>query len=180
MIILGTTFSGKNIVALNFSIECVPHKFQQLVISVWWSVELISIILWSFYYQKLDKNWFPLQAFYFGGGIAVMLIGALFFPESPKYLYSKQKYKEARESLHHIAKINGAKEFSPLFLFENEVVEEEELEQLLILKKEELINKANLNPDLVLTYTEMEFDLIRNSELTQEATIRQQARINKE
>lgn len=121
-----------------------------------------------------------MQAFYFGAGIVVMIIGALFFPESPKYLYSKQRYNEARESLQHIAKMNGAKEFSKLFLFENEVVEEEELEQLLILKKEELINKANFNPDLVTIYTDMEFDLIRNSELTQEATIRQQARIAKE
>jgi len=60
MIILGTTFSGKNIVALNFAIECSPEKNKKYVISVYWGVELVSIILWSFYYQKLDKNWFPL------------------------------------------------------------------------------------------------------------------------
>ena len=60
MIILGTTFSGKNIVALNFAIECTPENYKQLVVSLYWSVELVSIILWSFYYQHLDKNWFPL------------------------------------------------------------------------------------------------------------------------
>ena len=60
MIILGTTFSGKNIVALNFAIECSPEKNKKIVISLYWAVELISIILWSFYYQKLDRNWFPL------------------------------------------------------------------------------------------------------------------------
>lgn len=89
MIILGTTFSGKNIVALNFAIECTPEKFKQLVISVYWMVELVSIILWSFYYQKLDKNWFPLQAVYFVGGIITMFVAIFLLPESPKYLYSK-------------------------------------------------------------------------------------------
>jgi hypothetical protein len=89
MIILGTTFSGKNIVALNFAIESVPIEFQKLVVSVYWAVELMSIILWSFYYQKLDKNWFPLQASYFVAGIFTLIIGIIFFPESPKFLYSK-------------------------------------------------------------------------------------------
>ena len=89
MIILGTTFSGKNIVALNFAIECTPEKFRQLVISIYWSVELISIILWSFYYQKLDKNWFPLQFVYFIGGVLTLIMAVLMFPESPKFLYSK-------------------------------------------------------------------------------------------
>ena len=51
MIILGITFSGKNIVALNYAIECVPEKYQQIIVSTWWSIELGSIILWSFYYQ---------------------------------------------------------------------------------------------------------------------------------
>jgi hypothetical protein len=60
MIILGTTFSGKNVVALNYAVECVPEAFQKVVVSIYWSIELGSIILWSFYYQKLDRNWFPL------------------------------------------------------------------------------------------------------------------------
>lgn len=143
MIILGTTFAGKNIVALNFAIECVPAKFQKLVVSMWWTVELVSIILWSFYYQKLDKNWFPLQALYFAAGIVVLMITLACFPESPKYLYSKGRFQEARDSLKWIASMNNTKTFSALFLFDNEVVEEEHLEQLLIRKKTELILRSN-------------------------------------
>jgi hypothetical protein len=89
MIILGTTFSGKNIVGLNYAVEIVPLRHQKLVVSIYWAVELCSIILWSFYYQKLDRNWFPLQAIYFGGGIIVLIVAIIFFPESPKFLYSK-------------------------------------------------------------------------------------------
>lgn len=83
MIILGTTFSGKNIVSLNFAVESVPKESKELVISLYWIVELVSIILWSFYYQKLDKNWYPLQLVYFLAGIFVTILGIVLFPESP-------------------------------------------------------------------------------------------------
>jgi Na+/glutamate symporter len=93
MIILGTTFSGKNIVALNFAIECSPEKSKKLVISLYWTVELLSIILWSFYYQKLDKNWFPLQMIYFVAGILTLFFAIFVLPESPSYLVSKQDFE---------------------------------------------------------------------------------------
>lgn len=129
MIILGTTFSGKNIVGLNYAVESVPVDYQKLVVSIYWSVELISIILWSFYYQKLDKNWFPLQAIYFAGGIVVLIVAALFFPESPKFLYSKQKFEEARASLAYIARFNRNHAYKDNFIFENEVVSEQQIEE---------------------------------------------------
>jgi hypothetical protein len=125
MIILGTTFAGKNIVALNFAIECMPEKLQKYIVSIYWSVELLSIVLWSFYYQRLDKNWFPLQAIYFVFGIIVLFIGIIVLPESPKYLYSKQKFKEAKEALEIIAKMNGIKNYSSLFVFDNEIILED-------------------------------------------------------
>lgn len=129
MIILGCTFSGKNIVGLNYAVESVPLRHQQIVVSIYWSVELFSIILWSFYYQKLDKNWFPLQAIYFGGGIIVLIIATFFFPESPKFLYSKQKFEEARESLAYMAKFNRNFDYKNNFLFENEVVSDDQMEE---------------------------------------------------
>jgi hypothetical protein len=41
----------------------------------------------------LDKNWFPLQAVYFVGGIIAMFTAIFVLPESPKFLYSKQKFE---------------------------------------------------------------------------------------
>jgi MFS family permease len=124
MIILGTTFSGKNIVGLNFAIECTPQIHKQFVVNFYWTVELTSIILWSFYYQKLDKNWFPLQLIYFIGGILTMFFAIFFLPESPHYLYSRQKYNEARASLAYIAKMNGIPQ-QPYFIFDDEVQTDE-------------------------------------------------------
>lgn len=139
MIILGVTFSGKNIVALNFAIECVPQQKKKFVVSLYWGVELLSIILWSFYYQKLDKNWFPLQAIYFGVGIFVLMLAVFVLPESPKYLYSKQMFQEARESLKFIAWLNGVSTFTDLFVFDNEMVEQPVIEVIENQKAEELI-----------------------------------------
>ena len=125
MIILGTTFSGKNIVSLNYAVESVPKESKELVVSLYWIVELVSIILWSFYYQKLDKNWYPLQFIYFMAGIFVTLLGIVMFPESPHFLHNRQKFDEARESMEYIAKFNGSTEYSSNFLFEDEIESEE-------------------------------------------------------
>lgn len=137
MIVLGTTFSGKNIVALNFAIECQPETMKQFVVSLYWFVELTSIILWSFYYQMLDKNWFPLQAVYFVVGIIAMFIAIFVLPESPRYLYSKQKFAESRASLNYIANFNGKKKMKT-FLFDNEIETEEQKEKRRL--KEQLLS----------------------------------------
>lgn len=73
----------------------------------------------------LDKNWFPLQAIYFVAGIIAMFIAIFFLPESPKYLYSKQKFDEARASLNYIARFNGKKPLK-IFLFDDEIETEEQ------------------------------------------------------
>jgi len=146
MIILGTTFSGKNIVALNYAVESVPASYQKLVVSTYWGVELVSIILWSFYYQKLDKNWFPLQATYFVLGILVFFVALLVLPESPKYLHSKQRFQEAKDSLTYMAKLNRCDTYSPIFLFDNEYVEEEVIEDLIDDKRNELVDLLKEEP----------------------------------
>jgi hypothetical protein len=54
----------------------------------------------------------------------VAFIGAiLIIPESPKYLYSNKKFKEAKKSIARIAWING----SPMikYKFDTEIVEED-------------------------------------------------------
>jgi hypothetical protein len=66
------------------------------------------------------------------------LIAITVLPESPKFLYSKMRFKECRDSLAYIAKLNGNDKFSSLFLFDNEVEEEEKILALIEEKKEEI------------------------------------------
>lgn len=58
-----------------------------------------------------------------------MFVAIFFFPESPKFLYSKQKFEEARDSLHYIAKFNRNSKYNHNFLFENEVVSDDLMEE---------------------------------------------------
>lgn len=74
-------------------------------------------------------------------GIFVLFIGIILLPESPKFYYSKQLYKESRESLAYIAKINGNNTYSTLFLFDNEVESEERIEELIEERIVELIEE---------------------------------------
>jgi len=48
------------------------------------------------------------------------------------------RFKECRDSLAYIAKLNGNDKFSSLFLFDNEVEEEEKILALIEEKKEEI------------------------------------------
>ena len=59
----------------------------------------------------------------------VVFVAIFFFPESPKFLYSKQKFEEARNSLLYIAKFNRNIKYNPNFLFENEVVSDDLMEE---------------------------------------------------
>lgn len=69
----------------------------------------------------MSKYWLPFQIF---ACISTFLIAGsvLFLPESPKYLISKKKYDEARDSLRFIAKLNRNND-PVTFKFDREVID---------------------------------------------------------
>jgi hypothetical protein len=66
-----------------------------------------TIIFTAFYFQNLSRSVEWIQ----WGNLAFIIGGTLFvivaFPESPKYLYSNGRYKEARDALALVARFNG-------------------------------------------------------------------------
>jgi len=62
----------------------------------------------------MSKNWLGIEIFACCQGV-IAGIGAYFMPESPKFLISKHRYEEARESINRIAKINKQNEFKGEF-----------------------------------------------------------------
>jgi len=60
-----------------------------------------------------------------------MFIAIFALPESPRFLYSKQKFDEARKSLNVMADFNGCKNLNN-FLFDNEIESEEQKEQRML------------------------------------------------
>jgi len=69
-------------------------------------VDSSTMLLYPMYHRFLTKNWiyFHLLSFALNG---IAIIGMFAVPESPKYLIGKQRFKEAKESLALMAKING-------------------------------------------------------------------------
>lgn len=64
-----------------------------------------TLVILSVYFRFVSKDWLPFQIF--GVGITFMSVAAMAcVPESPKYLYSKGMYAEARKALQFIEKFN--------------------------------------------------------------------------
>jgi hypothetical protein len=57
-----------------------------------------------------------------------MFTAIFILPESPRFLYSKHKYIEARASLNYMATFNGNKQLG-FFLFDNEIETDEQKEK---------------------------------------------------
>lgn len=51
----------------------------------------------------------------------MLLVTMVCFMESPKFLYNKKRYDEARESLRTVAYYNGINDYDTNFMFDKEV-----------------------------------------------------------
>lgn len=71
------------------------------------------------YYQQVSNSYFYLQMFTLILVISVLFFGLCYLTESPKYLYSKGRFDDARRSLSHIADFNGVV-FDHNFIFDAE------------------------------------------------------------
>ena len=90
-------------------------------------VTFITLCFWgfvlpitAFYYKFISKEWKYLYYCYFGiSAITTILCHFLF--ESPRFLYEKERYIEARNIVDKMARINGSKELvSGKWIFDKE------------------------------------------------------------
>lgn len=119
LILMGTTFPGKHVILYNYLLEILPKTYHQPVIALVSTSEPFVVLVISMSYQFISKRWQPLQI----AGIIVSFFcvsfGALFFYESPKFLYINGRFDESRRSLRFIAWFNGlsAEEIKTRFNF---------------------------------------------------------------
>lgn len=107
MFCLGCTFPGKNIILYNYTMEIFDAQMRPKVVNLIAFAECSTIIWGTLYYQKLSKNWIYLQYFCTSFTVFGIIFICLFFNESPKFLYSKGKFNEARYSIQKMAEFNG-------------------------------------------------------------------------
>ena len=104
-LLLGLTNPGKSNVCYIYLLEFIPKKWQTAVGTVLLFGDGSTMIFLSLYFRFISKDWLWFQIFALSLTTLAFLV-MLFAPESPKYLYSYKKYKEARKALQYIARFN--------------------------------------------------------------------------
>ena len=90
--------------------EMMPKKMQPHVTSTWSIQEVLIYVFCTVYFWKISKHWI----YFCLGGYAwniISLICLFWVPESPRYLASSGKLKEARIAFEQIARWNRVEDF---------------------------------------------------------------------
>jgi hypothetical protein len=104
-LLLGLTTPAKSNVCYIYLLEFIPKKWQTAVGTALLFGDGSTMIFLSLYFRFISKDWLWFQVFALSLTAAAFLV-TLFAPESPKYLYSYKRYKEARKALQVVARFN--------------------------------------------------------------------------
>jgi len=120
---IGVTFPAKNIIWYNYALEITSDAWRQTLVSFICIFENSIILGLTIYYQFVSRNYLYIQLFGFGLTVAMLLFTIVCFVESPKFLYNKKRYDEARRSLSWVAYYNGVSNYDTNFTFDKEQLE---------------------------------------------------------
>ncbi|CDW80967.1 organic cation [Stylonychia lemnae] len=100
--------------------EIVRAKHSNMIGSLYNIFDSITMIMASLYYKYISDDYIGIHLVFFVFILSSALI-SFTLPESPKFLISVKKYKEARQALNTIAEKNGKKKLS----LYNELIKDE-------------------------------------------------------
>lgn len=95
--LIGTAFSGQRIVGINYLLEMTLPRTHELIIFLVLALESVSTLVMTAWYQFVDRGWFLLQLICFILACLVSLYFVLVIPESPKWLYTFNRFDESRK-----------------------------------------------------------------------------------
>ena len=87
-----------------------PEKYASYLGAFWNSMEGIIYIYLTIYFRFISKNWLWPQVFGVCLSFVTITLVYLWIPESPKWLYKKQRYEQCNVVFKRIAKFNGIDE----------------------------------------------------------------------
>ena len=100
-------------------LENSPSKYHNIIGSTYQAIDVMNAGVCTLFLVFITKH--ITHYLYLPLGIAALSVIALtFMPESPRYLYSKGAYDDAREVFAFIARING-REFEPFTFYKEHI-----------------------------------------------------------
>ncbi|TNV80535.1 hypothetical protein FGO68_gene17354 [Halteria grandinella] len=126
--VTGLSLAGRFSIAHLYLQELMPTKYRQIAGAFIQFSDAGTVVIISIYNRYISKQWFPMQF----GAVALMwvsLVATLFIPESPKYLYSRGRYEQARRSLNQMRIMNicGRQTMKSENKFDVEISEEKDI-----------------------------------------------------
>ena len=119
MFLIGLSFPGRIIVGINFAYELIHKEMRVYIQPLGQIAQGATLIITAFYFQIISKSVIQLEIVHFSFTV-YLLIQTLFYPESPRFLYSKEKFNESRNGLQKLANMNSNPKFDKNFKYNTE------------------------------------------------------------
>lgn len=114
MFFMGLSGVGRMSLCILFLMELIPNNNKPFCGTTVVLNNAATYLYCAIYFWQISIEWKWLECFATGITL-ICAIGALFLPESPKFLITQKKYNEARKSLSYISKFNGVGNFTEKF-----------------------------------------------------------------
>jgi len=124
--------------------DSAPKRYHGIMNSVFFILELMTFIYQTIHFEHIHSSFYGPQ---FVGVIQaiigfVLLMG--FFPESPKWLYEKGRYKEAQQVFDTMAKTNGTQMTSDIAKYQTNDGDKDIKKKPKLSMREAFTNKRNI------------------------------------
>ena len=103
----GINWSATNIVGINYLVELLPPEQKENMFTAIFVVGAASNFLIPFQFLVLSYTCIFTSIIGIVSGAQACILSPLNLPESPKWLYSRERYSEAKQSIYSIGHQNG-------------------------------------------------------------------------
>jgi MFS family permease len=94
MFIFGLTSAGRTAIGYVYLMELCPKDYHSAIGTFWNCTEGMIYVFLTIYFSIFKGSWVWPTVFSWFQGILCTLIIFFYFPESPKWLYDKRKFKQ--------------------------------------------------------------------------------------
>lgn len=159
--------------------EYVHDRWKNVVCTTMLVFDMLTVIFGAMYwkYISIDASWYLI----FGiSQNALGLIGCVFLPETPEYLYSFKRFRECKEVMHMIARVNRSEAYfqtltKPLYNSARQTVPKEEVLDEDEKREKRITSKLDEDESVSLTQVEGadDYSMAFNYQFDVEADLKQ-------